>query len=62
VGIYIKRALYWHDWERYSNRQETRMKLGGFMGEITYEGEFEPIKLGEYMHVRQGERVWAGEV
>ncbi|MBW1834068.1 MAG: CRISPR system precrRNA processing endoribonuclease RAMP protein Cas6, partial [Deltaproteobacteria bacterium] len=35
----VKRALYWHDWERYSNRQETRMKMGGFMGEITYEGE-----------------------
>jgi hypothetical protein len=38
------------------------MKMGGFMDEITYEGEFEPIKLGEYMHVRQGERVWVGEV
>lgn len=29
----VKRALYWHDWERYSNRQKTRMKMGGFMGE-----------------------------
>jgi hypothetical protein len=26
----VKRSLYWHDWERYSNRQETRMKMGGF--------------------------------
>lgn len=54
----VKRALYWHDWERYSNRQETRMKMGGFMGEITYEGDFEPfwpyIRLGEYMHVGKG--------
>ena len=54
----VKRALYWHDWERYSNRQDTRMKMGGFMGEITYEGklkEFWPyIKLGEYMHVGKG--------
>ena len=54
----IKRSLYWHDWERYSNRQNTRMKMGGFMGEITYEGElrdFRPyIKLGEYMHVGKG--------
>ena len=47
----VKRALYWYDWERYSNRQKTRMKLGGFMGEITYEGDFGPfwpyIRLGE---------------
>ena len=54
----VKRALYWHDWERWSNRQETRMKLGGFMGEITYEGDFEPfwpyIRLGEYIHVGKG--------
>jgi len=54
----VKRALYWHDWERYSNRQETRMKMGGFMGEITYEGNFAPflpyIKLGEYVHVGKG--------
>ncbi|MBW2739553.1 MAG: CRISPR system precrRNA processing endoribonuclease RAMP protein Cas6, partial [Deltaproteobacteria bacterium] len=54
----LKRSLYWHDWERYSNRQETRMKMGGFMGEITYEGEFKEfwpyIKLGEYMHVGKG--------
>jgi CRISPR/Cas system endoribonuclease Cas6 (RAMP superfamily) len=54
----VKRVLYWHDWERYSNRQETRMKMGGFMGEITYEGDFEPflpyIRLGEYMHVGKG--------
>jgi CRISPR-associated endoribonuclease Cas6 len=53
-----KRILYWHDWERWSNRQETRMKLGGFMGEITYEGDFEPfwpyIRLGEYVHVGKG--------
>lgn len=53
-----KRSLYWHDWERYSNRQETRMKLGGFMGEITYEGELKAfwpyIRLGEYMHVGKG--------
>ena len=47
--------LSWVDWERYSFRQDTRMKLGGFVGEITYEGNFELflplLLLGEYTHI-----------
>ena len=54
----INRTLYWDDWERYSNRQETRMNMGGFIGEAVYEGDFEPfwpyIRLGEYVHVGKG--------
>ncbi len=34
------------------------MKMGGFMGEITYKGDFEPfrpyIRLGEHVHVGKG--------
>lgn len=52
------RALSWYDWERYSNRQETRMKLGGVVGAITFSGELSPfmpyIVLGEYIHVGKG--------
>lgn len=47
--------LKWHDWSRYSTRQNTRMKLGGFVGGVTYEGDFERfmpfIALGEQIHV-----------
>jgi len=54
----VKQGLYWHDWQRWSNRQGTRMKLGGFLGEITYEGDLKPfwpyIRLGEYVHVGKG--------
>ena len=50
--------LTWIDWERYSNRQETKMKMGGFIGSITFEGDFEPflpfLLLGEYIHVGKG--------
>ena len=44
----VKRVLYWHDWERYSNRQETRMKMGGFMGEYVHVGKGCSFGLGRY--------------
>jgi hypothetical protein len=51
--------LRWWDWERYSNRQQTKMTLGGFVGEVTYCGkalqEFLPlIVAGELLHVGAG--------
>jgi len=50
--------LVWKDWERYSQRQDTKLKMGGFLGEITFEGdldEFMPfLKLGEYLHIGKG--------
>ncbi|MDI6793139.1 MAG: CRISPR system precrRNA processing endoribonuclease RAMP protein Cas6 [bacterium] len=53
-----KENLMWYDWERYSSRQDTRMKLGGFVGDITYSGdlkEFLPfLLLGSYIHVGKG--------
>ncbi|MBI5194798.1 MAG: CRISPR system precrRNA processing endoribonuclease RAMP protein Cas6 [Nitrospirae bacterium] len=53
-----KQELKWHDWERYSARQDTRMTMGGFVGKITFEGNLEPfmplIKAGEILHVGKG--------
>ena len=50
--------IKWHDWERYSARQDTRMKMGGFVGKVEYQGElgeFLPLlKLGERIHVGKG--------
>jgi len=49
------RKLEWQDWERYSNRQERRMKFWGFVGSVVFEGNLKPylplIKLGEYLHL-----------
>jgi CRISPR-associated endoribonuclease Cas6 len=53
-----KSSLQWYDWERYSTRQKSRMKLGGFVGEISFSGnlkDFLPLlKLGELTHVGKG--------
>lgn len=37
-------TLRWIDWERYSNRQEQAMLMGGLIGDISYQGE-----LSEYL-------------
>lgn len=52
-------SLRWWDWERYSSRQEKKMKLGGFIGEVKYAGgglpEFLPlVAAGEILHVGSG--------
>lgn len=45
----------WHDWERYSGRQDRKMKLGGLVGRVVYRGDlppFEPLlALGRWIHV-----------
>jgi len=45
----------WFDWERYSSRQSTYMKLGGLVGRLTYGGDlsaFIPyLKMGQILHV-----------
>lgn len=47
-------SLKWLDWERYSSRQDSRMRLGGLIGEITYYGDIKPflplLRAGEILH------------
>lgn len=48
-------TLRWHDWERYSNRQENSMMMGGVVGSITYSGELTDylplLKLSQKLHI-----------
>ena len=57
--------LRWHDWERYSTRQEEKMKLGGFMGRIDFSGDLAPfwlyLSLGEIVHVGKGSSFGLGK-
>lgn len=45
----------WVDWERYSSRQDSKINLGGVVGEVTYQGDLEEfiplLLLGQYTHV-----------
>jgi hypothetical protein len=51
----VDSTIRWQDWERISSRQNTLMKLGGFVGKATFAGkldEFLPLlRLGEHLHV-----------
>lgn len=35
--------LTWRDWDRYSNRQQTKMTLGGLVGTLALEGDLHPF-------------------
>ncbi len=50
--------VQWRDWERYSARQDVKMKMGGFVGEAEYRGDVADfatiLKLGVRLHVGKG--------
>lgn len=53
------RRLRWHDWTRYSSRQDALMQLGGLIGDIALEGPALPnlwpaLWLGQWTHVGKG--------
>jgi hypothetical protein len=59
-------AVRWWDWGRYSNRQQTGMKLGGFVGPLGLRGaalaEFLPLLVaGEVLGVGSGTSFGLGE-
>lgn len=66
----VAQRTRWVDWERYSSRQETRMKLGGIVGIATYEfpdpdlvALFLPwLLFGQYVHVGKGVTFGLGSI
>ncbi len=60
-----ERKLKWYNWERYSGRQETRINMGGFVGNIAFSGDLAPfwpyLLLGEYVHVGKGSSFGLGK-
>ena len=51
----VQPRLRWWDWTRYSARQDTRMKLGGLVGDMLIEGPWTPywplLWMGQHVHV-----------
>lgn len=47
--------FHWCDWQRYSNRQQQAMKLGGVLGNVTLRGDLSPFLLmlqaGQWLHI-----------
>ena len=56
AGVHITASdLRWHDWTRVSNRQDTRMQLGGVLGALTLGGPALPaawplLWFGQWLH------------
>jgi hypothetical protein len=54
----VRNETVWADWERYSSRQDRRMRLGGLVGRAEYRGSWrefgEVLRWGEILHVGKG--------
>lgn len=58
--------LAWHDWDRYSNRQQTKMTLGGLVGALHLEGDLTPfaplLRAAEILHVGKNTTFGLGKI
>lgn len=62
----ISTTLRWHDWIRYSSRQQTTMQMGGLIGEFALDGDdlnpFWPyLWMGQWTHVGKGTSMGLGQ-
>ncbi len=61
-----RHALHWHDWTRYSSRQDSLMQLGGLLGTVTFESNgLEPfwpyLWLGQCTHAGKNTSMGLGK-
>lgn len=58
--------LHWLDWERWSQRQQSAMKLGGLVGRLVLQGDLEPfaplLRTAEVVHVGKGATFGLGKM
>ena len=66
-GIRMTSRVVWHDWERYSNRQQRKVTLGGLLGALEIEGEIDAdlaslLRTAEILHVGKGATFGLGKI
>lgn len=53
-AVRCENKLKWCSWDRYSNRQQQKMTMGGVIGELSLSGELKPflalLHLGQWFH------------
>jgi hypothetical protein len=58
--------LRWHLWQRYSNRQNRKIEMGGFMGTLELAGDLAPftplLRTAEVLHIGKGATFGLGRV
>jgi len=58
--------LAWCDWERYSQRQDQRMLMGGITGKVVYRGALGPfvplLRFCEYTHLGKATTFGLGKI
>jgi hypothetical protein len=62
----VEPNLRWKDWTRWSNRQQRKNEMGGYVGELTLEGDLAPfvplLRSAEIVHVGKGATFGLGRV
>lgn len=62
----VSSDLRWQEWQRYSNRQQRKISLGGFVGKMELEGDLSPfgllLRTAEVLHVGKGATFGLGQV
>ncbi|HEX6898590.1 MAG TPA: CRISPR system precrRNA processing endoribonuclease RAMP protein Cas6 [Thermoanaerobaculia bacterium] len=58
--------LRWHDWKRWSQRQQASMKMGGLVGELVVDGDLQPfsdlLRTAEIVHIGKGATFGLGKI
>jgi hypothetical protein len=62
----VEPNLRWKEWTRWSNRQQRQIDMGGYVGELTLEGDLAPfaalLRTAEIVHVGKGATFGLGRV